>query len=249
MLDPHTLEQFGLNSKEAKVYLASIESGSASCQEIAKKAGIHRVSTYDILEILSKKGLISETRKGKKRLFVAEDPDKILGDLKNKTGMLEKLMPELQALFGATEIKPKIKFYEGISGFKTIWENVLKILEQDKLKEYLLLTPTDLLLEKLQEHFPTCIPKRIALGVKLREITVSSELAKERKKEVDPKELRTRKTIPSNFGFTTSIIIYGNHVSLLSLEKNIIGLNIENKGIADTFRNFFEFMWIKAEMK
>lgn len=39
-----SLRQFGLNEKQAKVYLACLELGSASVQKIAKKAGVERTN-------------------------------------------------------------------------------------------------------------------------------------------------------------------------------------------------------------
>lgn len=36
------LEKFGLSEKEAKIYLATLELGQATVQQIAKKAGLVR---------------------------------------------------------------------------------------------------------------------------------------------------------------------------------------------------------------
>lgn len=49
-----SLEQLGLVGKKADVYLASLELGSASVIEIAKKAGVKRTTCYDILFELEK---------------------------------------------------------------------------------------------------------------------------------------------------------------------------------------------------
>src|SRR3990172_512112 len=72
------LEKLGFSEKEAKVYLAALELGEDSVQNIAKKAGINRATTYVILEKLMASGLISTYEKGKKTFIVAEDPKELL---------------------------------------------------------------------------------------------------------------------------------------------------------------------------
>ena len=66
MISPSQLEEFGLNTKEAKIYLASLQLGPSTVQDIAKQAGVHRVSTHDILQSLIDKNLIEQTSRGKK---------------------------------------------------------------------------------------------------------------------------------------------------------------------------------------
>jgi sugar-specific transcriptional regulator TrmB len=70
MLQPQQLAKFGLNEKEARIYLASLELGAASVQTLAEAASVHRVSAYDILEGLEQKGFIKTENRGKKRVFV-----------------------------------------------------------------------------------------------------------------------------------------------------------------------------------
>ena len=69
------LERFGLPDKEAKVYLASLKLGPAPVQAIAKEAKVVRPTAYVMIESLERRGLMSEARKGKRRLFVAGRPD------------------------------------------------------------------------------------------------------------------------------------------------------------------------------
>ena len=79
-----TLEQFGLRQNEAKVYLASIELGSSKVNEISKKAGIIRETTYGIINLLLQKGLMSYVIKSGVKYFEAAKPQKIKQILKFK---------------------------------------------------------------------------------------------------------------------------------------------------------------------
>ena len=72
------LQQLGLSDKEAKTYLASLELGPVSVQEIAKKSGLKRPTVYFAIEQLIKMGLMSSFEKGKKRYFSAESPERLV---------------------------------------------------------------------------------------------------------------------------------------------------------------------------
>ena len=50
------LQDMGLSEKEAKIYLASLEIGRATADQLAKQAKIVRSTTYVQLESLMKKG-------------------------------------------------------------------------------------------------------------------------------------------------------------------------------------------------
>lgn len=84
------LKQLGLEEKQAKIYLACLELGPDTAQNIAYKASIKRPTTYVILEELIKKGLISITPKQKTTLYVAENPKKILTQIKQKEAIFKK---------------------------------------------------------------------------------------------------------------------------------------------------------------
>jgi sugar-specific transcriptional regulator TrmB len=69
-----TLIKLGLSEKEAAVYLATLELGEDTALNIAEKSQVNRTTTYVILEKLMKLGLASTVERGKKTVFVAEDP-------------------------------------------------------------------------------------------------------------------------------------------------------------------------------
>ncbi len=58
--------------------MASLELGSDTVQEIAKRAEVKRANTYAVIEKLMSKGLMSSVEKGKKTLYQVEDPKQLL---------------------------------------------------------------------------------------------------------------------------------------------------------------------------
>lgn len=115
--------ELGLSDKESSTYLAMLELGPASVQDIAKKAGVNRATAYVMLESLKRRGLMSSVERGKKSVFVAESPDRLLAAVaremqavEERQARLASVMPQFLALFNAVEDKPKVRFFEGEEG-------------------------------------------------------------------------------------------------------------------------------------
>lgn len=128
------LKQIGLSDNEATVYLAVLEKGRITPTEVAKETDLNHVTSYRVLKYLVEKGLISENREGKKKLyFSVEDPDRIQKYLRSKKNeideqekYLEDLMPNLKTLFQSHK-KLKIDFFEGKEGVYWLQEEMAKI--------------------------------------------------------------------------------------------------------------------------
>ena len=73
-----SLKSLDLTDREIAIYLALLELGPASIRDLAAKADINRGSTYETLKILVKKGIVNYLPKGKRRIFQAEDPSRLL---------------------------------------------------------------------------------------------------------------------------------------------------------------------------
>ena len=84
------LKSLKFSEKEAKVYLALLELGSAKAHDIARKTGINRTTVYDLLEILLHRGLISKYKKGALAYFNARDPKYLLSYLDREKEEQEK---------------------------------------------------------------------------------------------------------------------------------------------------------------
>ncbi len=83
-LIPRVRDFFGLNSYEAKIWLALLKKGIASAGELASISGVPRSRTYDTLESLKKKGFAS-IRLGKPVKYVRVSPQAVIARLKEKT--------------------------------------------------------------------------------------------------------------------------------------------------------------------
>jgi sugar-specific transcriptional regulator TrmB len=150
------LKNLDLSEKEATVYIASLELGLSTIQEIARKSQISRSTTYEVIESLTKKELMSALTKGKKKYFSAEGPERLMALIDIKEREFEKrkkelkaILPELKELSRLSRERPKIKFYEGKQGIRRIQEDILRTKNLGSIEEFV---PLDDAYQLFQAH-------------------------------------------------------------------------------------------------
>lgn len=233
------LQQFGLNGKKTEVYLSALELGGASVIDIAKKAGIKRTTCYDILTDLISEGFISETSKGKKRLFIAEDPEKIQRNLKNKERLFSEILPQLQSIHNTRGIKPKIKFYEGKEGLKEVYEDTLRYKT-----ETLGFASDDIIKVMGMEWSLGYLAKRKKNGIWAKAIIPGTQFMSDNFLSKDVEQLRLTKVIdPKKYPFSIEINLYGHNKVALISAKEEIGLIVEGQEIYNTLKLIFQLVW------
>ncbi len=246
------LQNIGLTDKQAKVYLAALELGEASVLEIAKKSGVNRATCYQAIEKLKNEGLVKEIKKNGKIKIVAEMPKKlleILMDKRIKTERqiitLKKILPELESLYNYSETKPKIRFFEGLDGLKEIYQDTLKGRHKEILAFTAYHRADKELARWLDKYY---IPERIKRNILARVIAPVSGFAQKYKQE-DKKHKRQTLLIPAGkFPLSIEINIYGHKVAIISFVKQeMVGVVMESKEVANTFRLIFQLAWRGAE--
>lgn len=241
------LQQLGLSDKEAKTYLASLGLGSASVQEIAKKAGLKRPTVYFAIEQLIKKGLMSFFEKGKKRFFSAESPERLVSLIsaqKRKAQSLEeslqKVLPGLNDVFDLTGEKPRVRFFEGKEGLKVLQEDFLK----SNVKNLENIYPRDDFIKVFSEaERKKYVASLIKKKVRVRTIYTS----KSKPVQLISNPYAERKFVShEKFPFSADITIYGNKVAIGTFKGKLVGVIIESKEIAETLRLVFNLAWKTA---
>lgn len=246
------LQHFGLNDKEASTYLASLELGPASIQKLSQCARLNRSTVHFVTDKLRKKGLMGETRRGKKRLLFAEDPDKFKeilsqdkANVKIKESALVDLLPFLQNIEMSADRKPQVRFYEGTQGFYDICNRSLnnakkEILFLSSYVDFIKVSTDD----KYDENY--YIPIRLKKGILIRMLVFKNEWAQKLRVK-QKEELRELKYIPPNFKFKSSIFIYGDEFSMISSQAPFLGVVIESKELAHTMKQIYEMLWAVSE--
>jgi len=238
------LLQFDLSEKEIGTYLVLLEQGALSVQDISKNTGINRVTTYAAIEELKQKGLVSESRKGKRKLFVSENPDNLENILQEKRNKLRHeenilqniILPSLKAIDINQENKPQIKFFEGLDGIYKVYDDyILKSTDVIGCGSYdpvIKVSPW-----KVEQEYIKEMRKRKILFRGILEDTETN-----RKFDEISKGVMHNKFLPKDEKFSADILVFGSMVALISYEKKSATL-IEDESIAKSIRMYLEFMW------
>src|SRR3989339_551539 len=78
------LRAFGLNKKQANIYLACLKLPRPTIQNISEESGIKRTSIYTMLSELEEKEVIKYTKEGKKTYIKAKSPQNLLRSIEEK---------------------------------------------------------------------------------------------------------------------------------------------------------------------
>ena len=232
------LQNYGLNDKEAKVYLSALELGKATGFQIYKRTGLKKPTVYYILDELHKRHLVSLTMQGNKRYFVAEDPQKIKRDLEEKLSSFEELLPQLRSIYNISGSKPKIMFYEGKEGLKEVYNDTLQY------KSEILAFASEGIFQFLgKDYNDYYIAKRVKKHIPVRGIVPTTDTLEKSYLRKNIAHLRSTKTINSNkYNFPIEINIYANKVALISF-RDELGIIIESEEVTRMMKMMFEFFW------
>jgi len=231
------LTNLGLTDKEAKVYLACTEKGTSVVSDIAHIAGINRVTTYDILEKLKQKGLVSYFTKKKIKYFNSINPEILLEEFEKRTTDLRSSLPKFKTLTGDIN-HPRIRYFEGLEGIKAIYADTLT--SQSEILNYSNS-------HEIRKQWPTYDEDYVAKRAK-KKIFLKGLSPQDKEGELvhseDTKYFREMRLIPSNqFDFTNEINIYDDKVVIISFKEELIGMIIESTEIANSQRAIFEMCW------
>ncbi|MEK7615420.1 MAG: helix-turn-helix domain-containing protein, partial [Patescibacteria group bacterium] len=124
--------ELGLSAPETAVYLASLQLGPTSVQEIAKKARLSRTTAYDAVASLQEHGLMSTYDHGKKKFFAAEDPERAVAHFRDEVAKMQtqvealsRVIPEMQMMAGGE--RPTVRFFEGREALLTLFSDLAKV--------------------------------------------------------------------------------------------------------------------------
>jgi sugar-specific transcriptional regulator TrmB len=121
----HILESVGLDSRQANLYLTGLELGSAPASEFAKKTKLNRITAYNVLELLVKRGLFTAVKKERATWYSPVSPEFIALEARKNADALSRALPELRSLRGSKQRSPTVRYFEGWEGVRHVYEDTL----------------------------------------------------------------------------------------------------------------------------
>ncbi len=247
-----TLKALGLKEKEIKVYLALMTSGRATPSTLAEKTSLNRATVYSVLEILLKKGLVTEDVGGTLRTFLAEKPkdlniliEKEKQALNRKVELVEQAIQELSDLPLNTEY--------AVPHVRLLTEEQLDLAQKEdvaKWEESMRKTDPTFTWWGFQDdtyakHYESWINwywKRAPKDIQLKLLSNHSPIEEEFKE----KQLTNRqiKYLSDKTKFTATTWVLGEYLIMVyTNSKPFYAIEIFNPILAHNYRELFKEIW------
>ncbi|MBT6068172.1 hypothetical protein HOG48_00275 [Candidatus Peregrinibacteria bacterium] len=240
-------KMFGCADRETQIYIQALKMGACSVQDIAKKLKQNRVTVHSAIESLIEKGFLTGTRKGKKRLIVAEEPDvlyQLIQRKKNEISLIESnvdyAVKLLQSMRSEEVGKPSVKFYEGVEGFKKMLEESLS-----SKGEMLVFSNVEMLAELVDsDYLENYFGRRAGKGINTRLIFPDCKFAKKVNENSKKYKIEIR-LLSGSVKWSSAFFLWNNTVAFLSYtEGRLTTTFIENPDIAYFVRTIlFDRIW------
>jgi len=230
-----TLREIGLSKNEMKIYLALLELGPSQMGNVCGKTKIHRRNVYDSIEMLKEKGFVSSTLINNRNVFEAVNPKRIVDILDEKKVNIENILPKL--LERQNKKKSLVKVYTGQAGRKIIFEDKLNYKEvQYVLGAHEPSLKSSIFIENYHK-------RRIKNKIHLKMVFINSDF--EAAKKFCKYKFIEARILPNNFSSPIAINIYGEKIAILLGSGTIepISILIEDKGLSDDFKTYFNILW------
>ncbi|MFH1711665.1 MAG: helix-turn-helix domain-containing protein [Patescibacteria group bacterium] len=232
------LIELGLTETESRVYLSMLKLGPASVQNIAKEANISRTAAYEIIGSLGEKSLASTFNQGKKKMFSAEDPEKLHGyfkgkmeNMKSQISSLKEMVPELRMMQAGE--RPKVKFFTGVEGVRSLFRDVAAA----KATELYEMADGDVVYKTIDErilleyretvHHKKVKVKMLFKGEKIR----------------NPRPNTEYRRVPEGQDFEGLIWLYSNRIVFMNFVGDVEVVIIENDIFSETMKQMFLAAW------
>jgi sugar-specific transcriptional regulator TrmB len=233
------LQQIGLHKNEALIYQYLLQHGLSSPPQIAKGTGIARTNCYNILRALADDGLVTVQSRGKRKAYVANDPEALFQRVRERKEQIEELLPDLRAMYATHQNKPVIRFFDGFEAVKEIYYMTLSA------QEVFGIGSTNELERQGQDFYTRWLKEVKKKNIVFHDILshASGESAAPAMKEI-LRGLYDYHLMPERFeDFPTDILIWNDNIALLTLEKPIFGTVITSPTLTATFRILFHALW------
>lgn len=232
------LEELGLNPLEAQVYLALIKLGGEQASAIAKEVGVKRTTIYDVLSSLTKKGFATVYFRKSKRVYHAQQPQRVADIFQRKLTAFTDLIPLL------TVVEKQQVQGVGLRLIQTREE--LEKFHEDMVidyahKSYDVIGSASGFYGAFRPDFMEKFRRdRAKAKIRMRLLLTDDSRVTE---PSDPNPLRVTRFLPKGFAFESNINIYPDKILMISPRMTSLAVVIEIPAMTDIFHSIFELLW------
>jgi len=255
------LKVFGLNSYEAKIWVALLSRGVSSAGELSDISNVPRSRSYDVLESLEKKGFII-MKIGKPIKYIAVPPQEVLERVKGKVKQeaqdqaknLDKLrdsdvLDELLLLHNkGVELVEPTDLTASFRGRNKVYDQILLMLKE--AEESFVLVTTEEGLQRKADYLARAFKKASERGVSIRVAAPITDATNDSLNLIKPYvELRNLQSVRARFALAD-----GKEVAFLLFDDDQIhpsydvGVWVNTPFFASALQNLFDIAWKSMEI-
>lgn len=233
------LEKLGLHTQASEIYLALLSIGQGTVSDIAHATKQHRPAIYHHLPELLEKGLVSQTKKGQRTLYVPESPEHLLDVAKRFTEEIQNALPELTAAYQGKQKQPMIRYFQGAEGIRSAYEDLLRTMKKGQVI-YRYESPEDH--RKYEKYIPREYRDRVLDGKEVDWLIITNKFTMDRKRK---RLERLYKCVPpeeAKFMYDISAYIYSHKVAFIDYRNEMASI-IESATFAGFQRKIFKMLF------
>jgi len=242
------LVKAGLTLGESKVYSSLLELGQSSITSIISKSRVSTSKSYDILNRLKEKGLVSQVSISGVKYFKATNPNRIIEILESKKEETElaliqvkNIIPDLITKYHSKESEEEAEVYIGIKGLITVFNEETEWMKKTRKPSLVIgITKGGKTGKDLDDYFARLQKKRDKLRLKTYFIFNKKEKGNfpylEKSKYCRIKYLKVGSEM-------VSANLFSNKTVFSIYAKQPFLLVIKSKDLTDEFRSYFKQLW------
>ncbi len=247
-MNEQILQEAGLTKVEAQTYMLLVKNSPCAPPKLAELAQESRTNTYKLLDSLEEKGLVTRDETQPKLRYWANNPSVLLDNLKQKRieveageKRLQSSLPGMVDEYFKYSEQPSVRYFYGIEGVEEVFKDQIKdgkpitftmpvairnffgIKEMHRIRN-------EFPKHKIPRHvFYPDVPQDLGADEATIPVAKSDEIMMLERTWIDEHDLHA----PVEWA------VYGDKVSIISLDNELVGMIIESKQIAASLSELF----------
>ena len=241
------VQELGLTKNEALAYLTLVKIGKSPSGKLVHEAGISSGKVYETLGKLIDKGLAKVVVENGVKQFIANDPRTLLSylqdkeaELREKQQALEKILPDLEKLKNFDE---KLETVSLVKGFRGISPLVYSALEQGADIKVMGLRSSKNV--PFNNFWKSWHRRRVDLKKDAQMLFSDTGTEYWRFFQGLP-HTKVRELLSLS---PSAVMIIDDNTFIFSYAEEFVCIHILSAAIANSFRSFFEGLWVFAGQK
>ncbi len=226
------LQDFGLTKTETIIFLTLLREGASTSYKISKNSKLYKANTYQSVENLIAKGVVTSTIINNKKIITAVPPEQLLTTLELKKEKIQTIIPLISQKEDTVGIHVQ-------TGLQSLMNTLYSLLEKkEPIYAYDIPKYVPSIVRTHINHFHN---KRIDKKVPMYHIYDYD--AKERISYLNKMKLTYAKSTQTKRNSLTSTIICGDVTLIINWMKDIKIIYIQDKDITQTNKQQFDILW------